>query len=544
MIVRCPLASKMERSNRDPVMPQTTPPNEPTGRRRARSRAHSQRSAEPGQNPHMRVPFITRKIPTYDILGEESLVRIEATAERILAEIGIELRDDAEAMRLYRGAGASVTETSATAWRVRFEPGMVREILRTAPPRFTQHARNPARSVEIGGDAMVFAPAYGSPFILNLDGQRRYGTIADFENLVKLGQSSPWLHHSGGTICEPTDVAVNKRHLDMVHAHMRYSDRAFLGSVTAPERAADSIEMCRILFGAEFVANNCVIMGNFNTTSPLVLDGVTAAGIRTYAEAGQGSIHLPFLLGGAVSPLTMAGSVAQCLAESMSSCALAQLVRPGAPTLLGGFLSSMSLRSGSPTFGTSEPALGSLVVGQLARRLNMPLRCAGNFSTSKMPDAQAMQQSMMSMMSAIQGGAHFILHTAGFLDGLLSMSYEKFILDCDMAGALHAYLRGFEVDEDSLAFEALAQFGPGEHLFSTDHTLRHYETAYWDSALNDDQPWETWFEKGGVDAAHRANKRWQAILADYEAPPMDVGTAEALADFIARKKASMPDMWY
>ena len=515
-----------------------------TSRSRRRGRGQSTRSAEPGQNLHMRVPYITRKVPTYDLLSQDSLVKIEATADRILAEIGIELREDAEAARLYREAGAEVTPANGNAWRVKFEPGMVREILKTAPARFTQHARNPDNNVEIGGDAVVFAPSYGSPFILDIDGNRRYGTIADFENLIKLGQSSPWLHHSGGTVCEPTDVPVNKRHLDMVYAHMRYSDRAFLGSITAPERAADSIEMCRVLYGAEFVENNCVIMGNFNTTSPLVLDGATAEGIRTYAAAGQGSIHLPFLLGGAVSPLTMAGSVAQCLAESMSSCALTQLVRPGAPTLVAGFLSSMSLRSGSPTFGTPEPALGSLVMGQLARRINLPLRCAGNFSTSKMPDGQAMQQAMMSMMSAIQGGANYILHSAGFLDGLLSMSYEKFVMDTDMCGALHAYLNGIEVNEDTLGFEALAQFGPGEHLFSTDHTLRHYKTAYWDSALNDDQPWETWFEQGRVDYAQRANKRWKAALEAYEAPAMDAGTEAALLDFVARKKASMPDAWY
>ncbi len=515
-----------------------------SGRRKRRGSGHAERSSEPGQNLHLRVPYITRNIPTYDLLDEGALEKIEATADRILAEIGIEVREDEETVRLYREAGASVTETAAKAWRVKFEPGMIREILQTAPAEFTQHARNPANNVQIGGKAAVFAPSYGSPFILDADGTRRYGTILDFENLVKLGQSSPWLHHSGGTICEPTDVPVNKRHLDMVYAHMRYSDRGFLGSITAPERAADSIEMCRILFGAEFVDQHCVIMGNFNTTSPLVLDGVTAAGIRTYAEAGQGSIHLPFLLGGAVSPLTMAGSVAQCLAESMSSCALTQLVRPGAPAVLAGFLSSMSLRTGSPTFGTPEPALGSLVMGQLARRMNLPLRCAGNFSTSKMPDGQAMQQAMMSMMSAIQGGANYILHSAGFLDGLLSMSYEKFILDSDMCGALHAYMKGMEVNEDTLAFDALAQFGPGEHLFATDHTLRHYQTAYWDSGMNDDQPWETWAEQGKEDSALRANKRWKKILQEFEAPYLDPAIDGALKDFIAQRKASMPDAWY
>lgn len=504
----------------------------------------NQRREERAKGAAVHRPYILRGIPPYDILSEESLIRIEATADRILAEIGIELRDDAEAMRLYKAAGAGVREQTEGLWRVTFEPAMLREILRAAPPVFTQHARNPANSVQIGGKAVVFAPSYGSPFVMDLDLGRRYGTIEDFENFVKLSQASPWLHHSGGTVCEPTDVPVNKRHLDMVHAHIRYSDRAFLGSITAPERAADSVEMARILFGEAFTDAHCVVMGNFNTTSPLVLDGVTAAGIRTYAAANQGSIHLPFLLGGAVAPLTTAGMVAQGLAESMASCALAQLVRPGAPVILASFFSSMSLRTGSPTFGTPEPAIGSLVMGQLARRLNLPLRCAGNFSTSKLPDGQAMQQSMMSMLSAVQGGANYVLHSAGFLDGLLSMSYEKHVMDTDLCGALHSYLDGMAVDDDSLAFEALAELGPGQHLFGTQHTLRHYETAYWDSELDDNQPWETWDEQGGFDSAKRANARWKKTLAEYQAPPLDAGIDEALRDFIARRKGAVPDMWY
>lgn len=513
-------------------------------RRSRRGAGRSARSGAPGQNPHLEVPFITRRTPTYDILDEESLQRIEAGAERILSEIGIEFRDDPETVRLFGDAGGQITQLSAGRWNIRFEPGMIRELLRTAPPRFSQHARNPKNTVEIGGDATVFAPSYGSPFVMDLDKGRRYGTMEDFRNFIKLGQSSPWLHHSGGTICEPTDIPVNKRHLDMVYSHIKYSDRPFLGSITAPDRAEESIEMARILFGRDFVDQHCVIMGNFNTTSPLVLDGVTTAGIRTYAAAGQGSIHLPFLLGGAVSPLTMAGSAAQCLAESMTSCALTQLVRPGAPAILASFLSSMSLRSGSPTFGTPEPALGSLVMGQLARRLNLPLRCAGNFSTSKLPDGQAMQQSMMSMMSAVQSGANFILHSAGFLDGLLSMSYEKFVMDAELCGALHSYLGGIEVNEDTLGIDALAEKGPGEHLFATQHTLRHYQTAYWDSAIDDNQPWETWDEQGGIDSAVRANARWKKMLNEYQAPALDQGIDDELCDFMDRKKASMPDMWY
>ncbi|PWE28509.1 trimethylamine methyltransferase [Pararhodobacter marinus] len=504
----------------------------PRGGRAAR---RAERAAPSGP----RAPFIVRGIPTYDILGEESLIRIEDAADRILAETGIEFRDDPEALDLWRRAGAEMDGV-----RVRFPRGMLREILKTAPSEFTQHARNPANNVQIGGRNVVFAPAYGSPFVMDLDRGRRFGTLEDFENFVKLAQSSPWLHHSGGTICEPTDIAVNKRHLDMVYAHIRYSDRAFLGSVTAEERVEDSIDMARLVFGTDFTDANCVIMGNFNVNSPLVWDGTMTRGMRAYARANQGVVLVPFILGGAMGPVTSAGAIAQALAETMAGCALTQLVRPGAPVVFGNFLSSMSLRSGSPTFGTPEPAIGSMVIGQLARRLGLPLRCSGNFTNSKLPDAQAMMEGTMSMLAAVQCGANYVLHSAGFLDGLLSMSYEKFMLDCDLCGALHSYLKGVVVDDDHLAVDAFAEVGPGNHFFGCAHTLKHYETAFWDSELSDNEPFEKWEANGSEDAAIRANRLWKARLASYQAPALDPGIDEALGDFMARRKTGTPDQWY
>lgn len=506
-----------------------------TPRRGARDRRRDRRAAAKLSGP----AYVTRAIPPYEILDEERLLRIEAAADRILAEVGIEFRGDDEALRLFRQAGAGGEGITCT-----FEPGMLREILKTAPAEFTQHARNPARSVKIGGPHMAFAPAYGSPFVMDLDRGRRYGTLEDFENFVKLAYMAPWLHHSGGTVCEPTDVPVNKRHLDMVFSHLKYSDKAFLGSITAPERAEDNIEMARIVFGAERVERDCVIMGNVNVNSPLVWDGTMTGAIRAYAAANQGSVIVPFILGGAMGPVTTAGAIAQALAETMVGCALTQLVRPGAPVIFGNFLSSMALRSGSPTFGTPEPAVGSLVVGQLARRLNLPLRCAGSFTTSKLPDAQAMQESAMSMLSAVQSGANFLLHSAGFLDGLLSMSYEKFVLDVDQCGALHSYLAGVAVDDNALALDAFAEVGPGNHFFGCAHTMANYETCFWDSELADNDPFETWEDAGGKDAATRANARWKAMLADYQAPPLDIAVEAELTDFIARRKAAMEDAWY
>jgi trimethylamine--corrinoid protein Co-methyltransferase len=483
--------------------------------------------------------YIKRNIPTYEVMGEENLLKIEATADRILAEVGLDIRDDDECLAMFKKAGAKVN-----GMRVTFEPGHVREILKTAPKVFTQHARNPARSVQIGGNNVVFSPAYGSPFVMDLDKGRRYGTLEDFQNFIKLAYACPWLHHSGGTVCEPTDVPVNKRHLDMVYAHMRYSDKAYMGSITSEERAEDSIEMSRILFGRDFVDQNCVILGNVNVNSPLLWDGTMTKSARAYARANQAAVIVPFILGGAMGPVTNAGAIAQAHAETMVGCAITQLERPGAPVIYGNFLSSMSLRSGSPTFGTPEPAIGSMVIGQLARRLNLPLRCAGSFTTSKLPDGQAMQESVMSMLSAIHCGANFILHSAGFLDGLLSMSYEKFMMDADFCGALHSYLAGVVVDDNTLAMSAFQEVTPGGHYLGSAHTMANYTTAFYDSTIADNTPFESWVEAGRTDSAQRANTRWKTALADYEAPGMDVATDDALKDFVARKKGSMTDQWY
>jgi trimethylamine---corrinoid protein Co-methyltransferase len=501
--------------------------------RQARQEQRAQKGGGVGR------PYIVRNIPTYDILSEENLIKVEAAADRILAETGIEFRDDPVALDHWRRAGAHVDGLL-----VKFEPGLLREVLKTAPAEFTQHARNPEKSIRIGGKSVVFAPAYGSPFVMDLDRGRRFGTLEDFHNFIKLAQSSPHFHHSGGTICEPTDIPVNKRHLDMVMAHLTLSDRPFMGSITAEDRAEDSIDMARIVFGSDFVNDNCVILGNVNVNSPLVWDGTMTRSLRAYARANQAAVIVPFILGGAMGPVTNAGAIAQSLAETMAGCALTQLERPGAPVIFGNFLSSMSLRSGSPTFGTPEPAIGSMVIGQLCRRLNLPLRCAGNFTTSKLPDAQAMMEGTMSMLSAIHCGANFILHSAGFLDGLLSMSYEKFMLDADLCGALHSYLDGVKIDDDQLAVDAFAEVGPGNHFFGCAHTMAHYETAFWDSDLSDNEPFEKWEAAGSEDAATRANRLWKKRLAEFEAPALDDGIRQGLDEYVAAKKAGTGDMWY
>jgi trimethylamine--corrinoid protein Co-methyltransferase len=333
----------------------------------ARQGRQSRRQARAAKSPGI-IAGTRREIPPYVLVNDEGLEIVEAAAEDILQEIGIEFRGDQDALNLWRNAGADVQGE-----RVRFDKGMVRQIATaTAPTDFVQHARNPARSVQVGGSNVVFAPAYGMPFVRDLDNGRRYGSIGDFEKIIKITYMSPWLHHSGGTVCEPVDLPVNKRHLDMVYAHLRWSDKPFMGSVTAPERADDSIDMARITFGEDFVDRNCVIMGNINMNSPLVYDQAMSGSLRAYARANQCPVVVPFVLGGATAPVTMAAAVAQAYAEVLVGCALGQLVRPGSPVVFGNFVTSVDLRSGAPTFGTPEPVLGSYVAGQLARRIGLP----------------------------------------------------------------------------------------------------------------------------------------------------------------------------
>jgi trimethylamine--corrinoid protein Co-methyltransferase len=341
-----------------------------------------------GKQKIVQFPYISRKVPIYDVLSEEGLEIIEYNADTILEEIGIEFRDDAEALELWKDAGADVTGV-----RVRMPRGLARELSKTAPPTFTQVARNPGRSVQIGGKNTVFAPVYGPPFVRDLDGGRRYATMKDFENFVKLAYLSPAMHHSGGTVCEPVDLPVNKRHFDMVYAHIKYSDKPFMGSVTAPERANDTIEIARLLFGKEFLETNTVLTSLINANSPMTWDGTMLGALKAYSRANQAVMTSPFILAGAMSPVTVAGTLAQTLAEALAGIAFSQLCRKGAPVIFGSFASSMSMQSGAPTFGTPEPALVLYGCAQLARRLNVPFRSGGSLCGSKVPDAQAASES-------------------------------------------------------------------------------------------------------------------------------------------------------
>src|SRR4051812_40434925 len=382
-----------------------------TAPRRSRGGAEARRAARTGGTVRQQ-GFIRRRVPLYEPFTDEQLELIEHNAEVVLEEIGIDFRDDPEAIAMWKSAGAEIKGD-----RVRFPRGLVRSLIKTAPREFVQHARNPERTVEIGGDGTVFAPVYGPPFIRNLDEGRRYATLEDFRNFVKLAYMTPAMHHSGGTVCEPVDLPVNKRHLDMVYSHIRYSDKPFMGSVTQPERAADTVAMAKLVFGDSFVDQNCVITSLINANSPMVFDGTMLGALKVYARAGQATIVTPFILAGAMSPVTSAGTLSQILAEVLAGAGLAQLVRPGAPVIFGTFASSISMQSGAPTFGTPEPTMVLIAAAQLARRLGLPFRSGGSLCASKIPDAQAAYESAQTLLPTLLAGTNFVLHGAGWLEG-------------------------------------------------------------------------------------------------------------------------------
>ncbi len=512
---------------------------EPQGRagRRGREGGRAARRAARGGDQLAKLRYISRRIPVYEVLSEEGLEICEQNAETLLAEIGIEYRDDPEALQIWKEAGAEVEGE-----RVRTPRGLCRQLIeKHAPGHFTQHARNPERTVEIGGEATVFAPVYGPPFIRNLDEGRRYATIEDFRNFVKLAYLAPAIHHSGGTVCEPVDIPVNKRHLDMVYSHLRYSDKPFMGSVTAPERAEDTVEMAKIAFGADFVSQNVVLVSLINANSPMTFDATMLGALKAYARAGQAVIVTPFILAGAMAPVTPLGVMTQTLAEAMSGIAFAQLVRPGAPCILGSFASSMSMQSGAPTFGTPEPALVLYGMAQLARRLGLPFRSGGSLCGAKIPDAQAAHESSQTLLPTVQAGVNFVLHAAGWLEGGLASSYEKFVIDADQLGMMQTLAQGYDLSDNGQAMDALREVGPGQHFLGCAHTQANFETAFYRSSIADNNSFEQWEQEGALDTAQRANTLWKRWLRDYEAPPIDPGVDEALQAFMAKKKESMPD---
>lgn len=479
--------------------------------------------------------YIERNIPNFEVLNEEAMEIIEKNAETILAEIGVNFPDNPAALKRWADVGAEVDGE-----RVRVPRGLARDLIKTAPSEYLQHARNPERNVRVGGNSMVLAPVYGPPFVRDMEGGRRYATMDDFNKMVKLIYMSKWMHHSGGTVCEPTDVAVNKRHLDMLYSHMTLSDKPYMGSVTAPERAVDSVKMSEILF-RESVANKTVMTSLININSPLTFDDIMMGAMEVYAQNNQACIVSPFIVGGAMAPVSVAGTLTQVLAEALAGVAYNQLCNPGAPVIMGAFVSSIDMNSGAPTFGTPEASKILFGAGQLARRLNLPFRSGGSLCGSKLPDAQAAYETANTLNAALLGGVNFCLHAAGWLEGGLVTSFEKFVMDADQLGVLHSIAKGVDMSENGQAMDAIGEVGPGGHFLGCDHTQRNFKDSFWKSGVLDYKPFETWQDEGSKDTMTLANEKVKRMLSEYTQPAIDPAVDEELKAYIAGRKASEPD---
>ena len=480
--------------------------------------------------------MFANRMPRYEILSEDALDVLDRGWRRLVSEIGIEFLLP-EAVELLRGAGQKV-ETDTL---VKLDPEFILEQVAKAPREFDLQARNPENTVHIGGENMVFASVYGSPFVREGD-VRRDATMADYENFVKLSQAFPQLDSAGGTVVEPNDRPLDSRHLDMVFALQTLSDKPYMGSVISGPNAVDTVRMGEILFGSrEAIEQTPCSISLVNCNSPLRWDDRMLSSMLEYNRANQAVILTPFLLMGAMSPVSIPATLVQQMAEALAGIALTQLIRPGAPVVFGSFLSNTDMQSGSPSFGTPESAIGLLCTGQIARRFGLPWRSGGALNASQTVDAQAGYESLMTMLPTFLAGANFVMHSAGWLEGGLVSCYEKFIMDIELLRMLQHEFQPLEVDEDSLAFGAHEEVGPGGHFLGAMHTLERFRTCFYRPLLSSTENFDRWQRNGGQDAAARAATIWRETLESYEPPPMDEGVRAQLEEFVVRRRTELGD---
>jgi len=495
---------------------------------RAGKRAGSSTAFEQPPFRQLRIPFEPTRI-----VSDDELEAIHLASLRVLREIGIDVLH-AEARRIMKEHGADVQEGSE---RVRFDSDMVLELISHAPSEFTLHARNPAHNVRLGGNNLVFSQVASAPNCSDLDRGRRAGSQADFRNLVKLGQMHNIIHVTGGYPVEPVDLHPSIRHLECLRDFVLLTDKAFHAYSLGRERNLDGIEICRIGRGVpmEQFVQEPSLLTIINTNSPLKMDIPMMEGIIQMSSHGQVVIVTPFTLAGAMAPVTVAGALVQQNAEALAGIAFAQMVKKGAPVGYGGFTSNVDMKSGAPAFGTPEYMKAQLVGGQLARRYGIPYRTS-NVCAANAVDAQAAYESVFSLWGCIQGGGNFIKHAAGWLEGGLTCSYEKTILDIDLLQMVAEFLTPLDVSEDALAIDAIRDVGPGGHFFGTPHTQARYKNAFYAPIISDWRNFETWSESGAPTAVEKANRVWKERLAHYEEPPIDPAIREELDAFVEKRK--------
>ena len=481
------------------------------------------------QRPFGQVP---RGYEPIRVISEDQVEAIHQAALRLLAEQGMRVLNG-RALDLFRGAGARVDGQM-----VYPDPGLIEGLLATVPRTFAIAARNRAKDLRFGGNDMVFASVGGPAYVMDLDRGRRDGTLQDLQDFLRLCQSLNVIQQESGGPLEPMDLPASTRHLDLYLSQCTLLDKSWQLNALGRERTMDGIGMAAILMGwsLDDLARQPVMMGVINTNSPRQLDVPMAEGLMALAEHGQVAIVTPFTLAGAMAPVSLAGALVLQHAEAMFGVALTQIVRPGVPVMYGGFTSNVDMKTGAPAFGTPEYAKAAQASGQLARRIGVPFR-SSNTTAANALDAQAAYESMMSLWGCLMGGAHLVIHGAGWMHGGLTASFEKLILDAELLGMMQAYFQPIAATEEALSLDAIAEAGVGGHFFGTAQTMAQYETAFHAPMLSNWDSYPNWQARGSEEAPARANRIWKELLVNYEEPPLDPGIREALEAFVARRKA-------
>ena len=475
------------------------------------------------------------RMPRYEVLSEDAMATLDKGWRRLMTQIGVEFLDP-RALDLFRAAGQKVEDNT-----VFLDPDFVLEQVAKAPSEFDVQARNPEHSIHIGGDAMAFGAVYGPPFVREGD-VRRDATMDDFRNFTRLAQSFPVLDSAGGVICEPSDAPLDSRHLDMTYALQTLTDKVYMGNVVSGVNAADTLAMTSILFGSrEAIEATPATISLINCNSPLRWDDRMLEAQFEYSAAGQPVVLTPFILMGAMSPVTVPAALVQQITEALSGIALSQLIRPGTPVIFGSFLSNIDMQSGSPTFGTPESGLGLLCTGQIARHFGLPFRTGGGLTSSQVPDAQAGYEALMTMLPTFLAGANWVMHSAGWLEGGLVAGYEKFIVDVELLQMMRVEFTPLEIDEDSMAFGAHQEVGHGGHFLGAMHTMERFRTCFYRPLLSSSENYERWMRGGGKDAATRAGEVYRKRLEEYQPPPLDDAVRAELEEYVVRRRAELGD---
>jgi len=479
--------------------------------------------------------MIVNKLPRYEILSEDAMAALDRGWRRIVSELGIEFVLP-EALEYFREAGQTIDGQA-----VKLDPDFVLEQVAKAPREFDLQARNPERNIHVGGQHMAFASVYGCPFVRKGD-ERREASMDDFENLVRLSQSFDQLDSPGGTICEPNDRPLDSRHLDMVFALQTLSDKPYMGSVTSGPNAADTIRMSEILFGGrEAIEKTPASISLINVNSPLRYDDRMLAAQLEYNRANQAVVITPFILMGAMSPVSIPAALTQQIAEALAGIALSQLVRPGCPVVFGSFLSNTDMQSGSPSFGTPESAVGLLCTGQIARHYGLPFRGGGALTSSQTVDSQAAYEAAMTLWPTFLAGTNFVMHSAGWLESGLVSCYEKFVVDVELLRMLHHVFQPLQINEETLAYSAHQEVGQGGHFLGAVHTLERFRECFYRPLLSSTENYERWSRLGGKDAAARASDVWQKTLEEYEEPALEQGLKDELKAYVDRRRTELGD---